>query len=69
MRLFLGIHWHQANMTLKVVSGGTNRYTMAMCAQAVHEDAMLSFRDVTPDHILRLTAKVSELKRTVLGPV
>jgi hypothetical protein len=41
---------------------------MAMCAQAGHEDAMLSFRDITPDHIIRLADKVRELKGTVPGP-
>jgi hypothetical protein len=53
---------------LKIVRGGTNCYTMAMCAQAGHEDAMLSFRDITTDHLIRLAAKVRELKGTVPGP-
>lgn len=66
--LFIGVHCHQANLTLKIVRGGTNCYTMAMCAQAGHEDAMLSFRDITPDHIIRLADKVRELKGTVPGP-
>ncbi len=66
--LFIGVHCHQANLTLKIVRGGTNCYTMAMCAQAGHEDAMLSFRDITPDHIIRLADKLRELKGTVPGP-
>jgi hypothetical protein len=44
-----------------------NCYTMAMCAQAGHEDVMLSFCDITPDHIIRLAHKVRELKGTVPG--
>lgn len=66
--VFVGVHCHQANLCLKIVRGGTNCYTMAMCAQAGHEDAMLSFRDITPETIYRLADKIAELKGMIPGP-
>ncbi len=37
--------------------------TMALCAQAGHEDAMLSFRDITAHTIYRLAETVRGLHR------
>jgi hypothetical protein len=59
--MFVGVHCHQANMSLKIIRGGTDCYTIAMCAQAGHEDAMLSFRDASPEKIMRLTDTVKRL--------
>jgi hypothetical protein len=36
-----------------------------MCAQAGHEDAMLSFRDASVDKIMRLADTIKRLKGTV----
>lgn len=63
--MFVGVHCHQANLSLKIIRGGTNCYTIAMCAQAGHEDAVLSFRDATADKIMRLAEWVKKLKGTV----
>lgn len=63
--MFVGVHCHQANLSLKIIRGGTNCYTIAMCAQAGHEDAMLSFRDATADKIMRLAEWVRKLKGSV----
>jgi hypothetical protein len=60
--MFVGVHCHQANLALKIIRGGTNCYTMAMCAQAGHEDAMLSFRDASPEKIWKLVEAVKKLK-------
>jgi hypothetical protein len=60
--MFVGVHCHQANLSLKIIRGGTNCFTIAMCAQAGHEDAMLSFRDATPEKIWRLVEWVNKLK-------
>lgn len=60
--IFIGVHCHQANLALKIIRGGTDCYTMAMCAQAGHEDACLSFRDIGPETIDKLTAAVEKLK-------
>ncbi len=61
--IFVGVHCHQANLALKIIRGGTNCYTIALCAQAGHEDACLSFRDINPDKIKRLTETVIRLKK------
>ena len=52
--MFVGVHCHQANLSLKIIRGGTDCYTIAMCAQAGHEDAMLSFRDASVEKIMRM---------------
>ena len=56
--MFVGVHCHQANLALKIIRGGTSCYTMAMCAQAGHEDANLSFRDASPAKINRLAEAI-----------
>lgn len=66
--MFVGVHCHQANLSLKIIRGGTNCYTVAMCAQAGHEDAMLSFRDATAEKMYRLADWVKKLKGSVPPP-
>ena len=66
--MFVGVHCHQANLSLKIIRGGTNCYTIAMCAQAGHEDAMVTFRDATADKILKLAEWVRKLKGSVTPP-
>lgn len=61
--IFVGVHCHQANLALKIIRGGTDCYTMAMCAQAGHEDACLSFRDATVEKINKLREAVEKLKK------
>jgi len=61
--MFIGVHCHQANLALKIIRGGTTCFTIAMCAQAGHEDACLSFRDATVDKITRFTDAVNKLKK------
>ena len=61
--LFVGVHCHQANLSLKIIRGGTNCFTIAMCAQAGHEDACLSFRDASVEKIMRLVEAVEKLKK------
>jgi len=60
--IFVGVHCHQANLALKIIRGGTSCYTIAMCAQAGHEDACLSFRDANAKKIRKLIAAVKKLK-------
>jgi hypothetical protein len=66
--MFVGVHCHQANLSLKIIRGGTSCYTVAMCAQAGHEDAMLSFRDATAEKMYRLADWVKKLKGSVEPP-
>ncbi len=66
--MFVGVHCHQANLSLKIIRGGTSCYTIAMCAQAGHEDAMVSFRDATAEKIMTLAEWVRKLKGSVEPP-
>ncbi|MDH5680662.1 MAG: carbon monoxide dehydrogenase [Spirochaetota bacterium] len=59
--MFVGVHCHFANISLKIIRGETNCYTVAMCAQHGHEDAMMTFRDASADKINQLSAKIREL--------
>ena len=43
--IFIGVHCHYANLTLKMIRAGTNCCTSALCAEQGHEDAMLTVRD------------------------
>ncbi|CCQ91931.1 Pyruvate:ferredoxin oxidoreductase, delta subunit [Nitrospina gracilis 3/211] len=61
--IFVGVHCHQANLALKIIRGGTDCYTIAYCAQAGHEDACLSLRDIGVDTINNLTDTIERLKK------
>lgn len=52
-----------ANLALKIIRGGTNCFTIAMCAQAGHEDACMSFRDATAEKIMKLVEVIEKLKK------
>ncbi|MDH5763018.1 MAG: carbon monoxide dehydrogenase [Nitrospinota bacterium] len=60
--IFVGVHCHQANLALKIIRGGTDCFTIALCAQAGHEDACASFRDINVEKIKKLTETVKRLK-------
>lgn len=62
--LFVGVHCHYANIALKLIRGGTDCYTIALCAEAGHEDAMISLRDVGLDQIRQITEIVKKRKET-----
>ena len=59
--MFVGVHCHFANISLKIIRGETSAYTVAMCAQHGHEDAMMTFRDASVEKINQLSAKIKEL--------
>ncbi len=61
--LFAGVHCHYANVALKIIRGGTDCYTIALCAEIGHEDAMITLRDAGLDTIKTLTKLVEEIKR------
>ncbi len=56
--VFIGVHCHYANVALKIIRGGTNCYTIALCAEAGHEDAMISLRDSGTAELERLETLV-----------
>ncbi len=60
--VFVGVHCHYANLALKIIRGGTDCYTIALCGEFGHEDAMISLRDVHPAEVCKLTEVVEEAK-------
>ena len=60
--VFIGVHCHYANVALKIIRGGTDCYTIALCGEAGHEDAMISLRDVGLEQLERLAEAVGRLK-------
>lgn len=51
--IFVGVHCHYANLSLRMIRGGTDCYTIAMCAYMGHEEAMASIRDLHASSIRR----------------
>jgi hypothetical protein len=43
--IFIGVHCHYANLSLRMIRAGAECFTIAMCAEEGHEEAMASFRD------------------------
>ncbi len=60
--VFVGIHCHFANLALKIVRGGTNCYTIALCGEMGHEDAMITLRDVHTEEVMKLTEVIKKVK-------
>jgi len=44
--IFIGVHCHYANLSLRMIRAGTDCFTIALCAEKGHEEAHASFRDV-----------------------
>lgn len=61
--VFVGVHCHYANLALKIIRGGTECYTIALCGNYGHEDAMISLRDIHAEEVLRLTDIVKRIKK------
>lgn len=60
--VFIGIHCHYANVALKIIRGGTDCYTIALCAEAGHEDAMASISYVDSDKLKKLIEVIEHIK-------
>lgn len=63
--VFIGVHCHYANVALKIIRGGTDCYTIALCAEAGHEDAMVSLRDAGLAELERLIELTGAVKKGV----
>lgn len=61
--VFIGVHCHQANLALKLIRGGTDCYTIALCAEYGHEDAMITLRDVTVEKLAKVVEAVEAAKQ------
>lgn len=64
--IFVGVHCHYANLTLKMIRAGTNCCTVALCAEQGHEDAMLTVRDCDAAKLRRM-AQVLKRVREQMG--
>ncbi len=64
--VFVGVHCHYANLSLRMIRAGTNCYTTALCAYMGHEEAMASIRDLHASDIIRFKEIVIE-ERNKLG--
>ena len=62
--IFIGVHCHFANITLKMIRANTNCYTMAFCAYDGHEDALLSIRDLDGSKIEKITQAIKDAKKS-----
>lgn len=66
--VFIGVHCHFANITLKMIRAGTNCYTITLCSEAGHEDSMASLPFCGTEKVQALTAAVRKLKAEGLVP-
>ncbi|RMH03361.1 MAG: 2-oxoglutarate:ferredoxin oxidoreductase [Nitrospirae bacterium] len=64
--IFVGVHCHYANLSLKMIRAGTNCCTIALCAEQGHEDAMMTVRDCDAAK-LRSVAQVIKRVREEMG--
>ncbi|MCG8402641.1 MAG: carbon monoxide dehydrogenase, partial [Firmicutes bacterium] len=64
--IFIGVHCHYANMALKIIRGGTNCYTIALCGEAGHEDAMVTLRDVNLSSLNKLNEILKATKEGLM---
>ncbi len=53
--IFVGVHCHYANLTLKMIRAGTDCWTSAICAEQGHEDAIFTVRDSDAAKIRKVT--------------
>jgi len=65
--VFVGVHCHQANIALKIIRGGTNCYTIALCTFAGDDEANITIRDLSARTIMRIAEAVTRLKAAPSG--
>jgi|GEM_PF-93398 len=67
--VLIGVHCHFANVTLKMIRAGTNCYTIALCAEAGHEDAMASVPNFGVEKLIRFRDTLRRLKKNGVKPL
>ena len=60
--LFIGVHCHYSNIALKIIRGGTDCYTIALCSFAGDDEAHITIRDITPEKVERLAQEIQILQ-------
>ncbi len=66
--VFVGVHCHFANITLKMIRANTDCYTMAWCQYDGHEDALLAIRDVGSDKLNKIKEAIIKAKKDGVEP-
>lgn len=61
--VFVGVHCHFANVALKIIRAGTSCYTIALCGESGHEDAMITLRGVRVADIEQLTKVIRNMRK------
>lgn len=67
--VFIGVHCHFANISLKMIRAGTNCYTIALCAEAGHEDAMASVPNFDAGKLIRFRDALRRVKENGVKPL
>jgi hypothetical protein len=60
--LFVGVHCHQSNIALKIIRGGTDCLTIALCTFNGDDEAHVTIRDLTAETIYRIADAVKRVK-------
>jgi len=63
--LFVGVHCHQSNIALKIIRGGTDCFTIALCTFSGDDEAHITIRDLTSDTIHRIVGAVQQQRRQI----
>ena len=66
--IFVGVHCHYANLTLKMIRAGTDCCTIALCAEQGHEDANLTVRDCETTKLRKLAAIIKQVREEMKIP-
>ncbi len=66
--IFVGVHCHYANLTLKMIRAGTDCCTIAVCAEQGHEDANLTLRDSGVEKLYQLTDVIRRVREEMKIP-
>jgi len=61
--IFVGVHCHYANVALKIIRAETDCFTIALCGNAGHEDAVVTLRDQHAEEIEKFIRIAEEVKR------
>lgn len=62
--LFVGVHCHQSNIALKIIRGGTDCFTIALCTFNGDDEAHITIRDLTAATIQSIVDSVHRQKGT-----
>jgi hypothetical protein len=60
--IFIGVHCHFANITLKMIRANTNCYTIVLCPHDPHEDALLSVRDMDEAQLKKIRQVIIQVR-------